>query len=195
MLLNYFDTQFLTDLHTIPFNRPNMVIQNHAEEWRIDTNTMYFGGHGWHNFENDIAGIRNNHGYFFISLFTIVFIDLTFFTYYRQQYPAFRGLNMYPKFGWTGFGVHYENPKFILLVPEDRGFFQSLNQEELIDEFLVLLLSKCNEFFVGHFPQINTRDFLRNTIEDRDFNNPEIDIDTFFSKVIGRIRHYVEYGN
>lgn len=194
MLKSYLDTQFLTDLRTIPYNRPNMVIQNHAEEWRIDTNTMYFGGHGWQNFENDIAGIRNNHSYFFISLFTIVFIDLTFFTYYRKQYPTFRGLTMYPKFGWTGFGVHYENPKFILLVPEARGFFQGLNQEDLIDEFLVLLVSKCNEFFVGHFPQINTRDFLRNTVEDRDFNNPETDKGSFFSKVIGRIRIYVESG-
>jgi hypothetical protein len=194
MIQNYLDTQFLIDLRTIPFNRPNMVIQSQAEEWRIDTNTIYFGGHRWHNFENDIAGIRNNHSFFFISLFTIVFIDLTFFTYYRQQYPTFRGLTMYPKFGWTGFGLHYENPKFILIVPEENGFFRGLNQDELIEDFLRNLVKKCDDFFINNFPEIHTRDFLRNTIEDRDFNNTEINVDTFFSKVIGRIRQYVESG-
>ncbi len=195
MLQNYLDTQFLTDLRTIPMQRPNVVIQNHPEDFRIDNHTVYFGGHGWRNFDNDIARIRNNHEYFFISLFTIVFIDLTFFTYYRQQYPLFRNFTMYPKFGWSGFGVHYENPKFILLVPEERGYFNNFNQDQLIDEFLNLLVKKCDDFFRHNFPEIQTMDFLRNTIEDRDFNNSESDRGTFFSKVIGRIKIYVESGS
>ena len=80
-LKEYLKKQFPSDLKSLNYSRPNSVIQSDPELFRIDNNTIYFGGMDWKNFKGDIKDIENeNLENFFLSLFTITVIDLTMFT-------------------------------------------------------------------------------------------------------------------
>jgi hypothetical protein len=66
------------------FQQPNSTILNNPDSFRIDNDTIYFGGENWRDINNDIRNIEEgNQDFFFLFLFMITVIDLTMFTYYR----------------------------------------------------------------------------------------------------------------
>jgi roadblock/LC7 domain-containing protein len=164
-LNNYATAHFLTDLNTLPKDRPNPSLLNDND--RADRNTYFFGGQEWSNCESNLSKIIPNHKkYFALCLFTMVCADQTMFTYYRGNYTNFRRLIVYPKFGWTGFGYHFEGPKYLLTVPVNFGVdFSEITNEEL-DEFIANQFSIAKSFMP---PGVSVNEFFTNMLNDVDF--------------------------
>lgn len=164
---NYLINKFPDDLGKLNFNRPNEVIIGNTELFRIDKNTIYFGGPEWKNIHRDLAPIaKEDLEYFLICLFTITVIDLTMFTYFRALYNIFRSKTMYPKFGWSGFGPHYENPKKLLLIPQNANFTNFDYISNHVEEYIDLFIEECDRFFREFIPEIQTNDFILRFLED-----------------------------
>ncbi len=152
------------------FKKPNSIILNHPEDFKIDRNTIFFGGRDWINFEEDIRRIPQHHiQHFILCLFTIVVIDQNMFTNFRNSYAIFRAKTNYPKFGWTGFGTHMEKPKKILSVAEKKGLLDKIWVQEHEQEYIKLFVKECQWFFSTILPEIRTLDFLDALVNDTDF--------------------------
>lgn len=187
----YLNNQFPTDLRTLQFTSPNQVIQENLELFQVDQQTIFFGGQDWSNFEQNIAQIeQDNLNWFFLCLFTITTIDVILFTHFQAYYPVFRGATRYPKFGWTGFGVHFENPKKLLTVPEAQGRLNRELIDQQLDEYLPLLVNRCDVFFAATPGAPTTLEFLTAILEDTDFVPTEEDQGTFYSALYNRIQAY-----
>ncbi len=187
----YLKIEFPKDLASIKFNRPNSVIHSNPESFKIDRNTIYFGGPDWINLDNDIVHIKNeHHQYFFLCLFTVVIIDLTMFTHFKEHYNSFRSKTMYPKFGWTGFGTHYENPKKLLNIPQQKGLIEESKIINNLDEYISLLRNECDFFFENHLSQIKTDDFLNALLSDKDFRVNESDKNSIFEIIYDTLHDY-----
>lgn len=185
---NYFKNQFPIDLKTIEFQHPNVTLLNNPNTFKIDNNTIYFGGINWKNFNNDIRHIeRNNYDFFFLSLFMISVFDLTMYTHFRTSYDTFRSLTYYPKFGWSGLGPHYENPKKILSIPENRGFLEKRNVVKFIDNYIDMFIDEFNSFFENKTPQITSTDFLTKLLNDSDFHITNSDEDSIFELIYNKL--------
>lgn len=183
----YLKNQFLLDLRKMDFQHPNSTILNNPESFRIDNNTIYFGGENWMNINNDIRNIeKSNQDLFFLSLFMITVIDLTMFTYYRTSYDTFRTLTMYPKFGWVGDGPHYETPKKLLSIPESRGLLNKMDVIKYADDFINLFIEECNKFF-NNVTEIKTQDFIRKIVNDEDFRLTISDQNTTFELIYNKL--------
>jgi hypothetical protein len=185
----YLKNQFLLDLRTMDFHQPNSTILNNPNSFRIDNNTIYFGGENWKNINNDIRNIEEkNQEFFFLSLFMITVIDLAMFTYHRTFYDTFRRLTIYPKFGWVGFGPHYETPKKLLNIPESRGLIEKKDVFKYIDVYIDLFFDECNTFFNNNIPEITTQDFIRNIVNDQDFRFAISDENTIFELIYNKLK-------
>lgn len=189
-LKTYLRNEFLRDLKKLEFQIPNSVILNNPELFRIDRNTIYFGGPEWRNITNDVQYIMNK-DYFFLCLFTITVIDLTMYTYYQEYYIDFRKLTMYPKFGWSGFGPHYENPKKLLLIPERKNFLDRDNVAQHIDDYVNLFWDECESFFSTKIPEISTHDFINKILNDEDFQINCKDSNSVFEMVYIKLREKI----
>jgi hypothetical protein len=190
----YLKDQFLLDLRTMDFQQPNSTILNNPTSFRIDNNTIYFGGENWRNINNDIRNIEEgNQEFFFLSLFMITVIDLTMFTYYKASYEKFRGLTRYPKFGWVGFGPHYETPKKLLNIPENRGLIEKKAVLKYIDVYIDLFFEECDAFFKNNTPEITTADFIRKIVNDGDFQIAFPDENTIFELIYNKLKRRVYF--
>ena len=171
------------------FQQPNSTILNNPTSFRIDNNTIYFGGENWRNINNDIRNIEDsNQEFFFLSLFMITVIDLTMFTYYEASYETFRGLTRYPKFGWVGFGPHYETPKKLINIPESRGLIEKKAVLKYIDVYIDLFFEECDAFFKINTPEITTADFIRKIVNDEDFQIAFSDENTIFELIYNKLK-------
>jgi hypothetical protein len=186
-LNQYLHNQFPADLTNLKFIKPNSVIQNNLDSFNIDQYTIYFGGADWENIELDIQTIDNEHfDHFFLCLFTITIIDLTIFTHFNDCYNVFRSYTRYPKFGWSGYGPHYENPKKLLDIPIKKGFLNidRINLEEYIDLFYdetsLLLKSKLH--------QVTPEKFFSALLSDKDFQIGENEENSLYSRIILALR-------
>jgi len=169
-LIRYYKEQFPNDLKKLKFERPNSTILSNPELFKIDNNTIYFGGSNWENIINDTKDIaKENLEYFCISLFTITVIDSGMFTNFNEYYDVFRKNTNYPKFGWIGFDPHYENPKKLLLIPEEKGLVDFSYLKDNIKEYFELLKLECDDFFTNYVENSNTTIFLNTIINDKDF--------------------------
>lgn len=185
MKLNkYFKEQFPIDLKKLKFERPNSTILSNPALFKIDNNTIYFGGPNWGNIINDTKDIaKENLEYFCISLFTITVIDLGMFTNINEYYDVFRKNTNYPKFGWIGFGPHYENPKKLLLIPEEKGLVDFSYLKDNFKEYFELLKLECDDFFTNHFENSNTTIFLNTIFNDKDFGVNKNEKNSIFSLI------------
>jgi hypothetical protein len=184
----YLHNKFPRDLSQLRFEKPNSVILAHTEDFRIDRNTVFFGGSDWRKFNRDINRIHpEDVPYFILCLFTIVIIDQNFFSNFQEHYPAFRKKTMYPKFGWSGFGTHMEKPKKLLSVPEQKGVLNREWMVQHVDEYVNLFIEECQRFFSAQLPEIQTQDFLDALVNDRDFVLKENDRGTVFEVVYGKL--------
>jgi hypothetical protein len=161
-LEHYYQTQFTQDLETLAYRHPNPVIMNNLPLFKIDAATKFFGGMEWENFDDDLASIANKEAFIY-CLFVITIIDLVMFTYFQHNYEHFRNGTQYPKFGWCGYGPHYENPKKMLLKSEENGIldvvsFQTTQKAYLI--FIGTLFSKTG---------VDAKEFIQAMLNDPDF--------------------------
>lgn len=168
----YFTNEFHKDLSTITFYSPNQAILKNPTAFHLDANTVFFGGKEWEKLEDDIAFInRENYQHFFLCLFITISIDLTMYTYYRSCYRVFRNRMCYPKFGWCGFGPHFENPCKLLDIPYQKGFIdpKAIDLEAAADLFIKITTRLLNDS--PDFPKVQS--FLTCMLSDKDFRPTE----------------------
>jgi hypothetical protein len=111
---------------------------------------------------------------------------LTIFSHYRNYYSIFRNKTRYPKFGWSGFGPHYENPKKLLDIPFQKGL---LKIEKIdLDEYIELFISETNSFFESNLNQIRTEDFFNSLLTDKDFQVSQDEISTITPLIINKLK-------
>ena len=124
--------------------------------------------------------------HFFLCLFTITIIDLTIFSHYRDHYSIFRNKTRYPKFGWSGFGPHYENPKKLLDIPFQKGLLR-IDKIDM-DEYVQLFISETNFFLESNLNQIKTVDFFNSLLTDKDFQVSENENSTLTPLIINKLK-------
>lgn len=191
-LKDYFRKQFPDDLKGLEFSEPNSVLQSNHELFQIDNNTVYFGGSDWRNIKKDIANVdSNNLEYFFLCLFTITVIDLTMYTYYKDKYDNFRNRTLYPKFGWSGYGPHFENPKKILHVPFLKNIVNYSSSSKHIDEYIDLFIEECDSFFLNYVPDITNKEFMYRLLNDKDFQLKNEDKNTIFENIYLHLKNKI----
>jgi len=169
-LTHYMENEFSSDLKKLTFTKPNSVIQKDPSVFKVDSKTTFFGGHAWKNVKEDLKNIdperREN---FLLCLFTTTLIDLAAFMYYPVEYPVFREKTVFPKFGWVGFGPHFEEPQKLLQVPEQEGLVNFDETRKNIDVFIEFFVKSCKELFVDSHKSINTHTFISKIMTDKDF--------------------------
>lgn len=168
MTLNkYAKQQFLHDLNTLKSERPNSTILE--VDARADSETRFFGGKEWEHYNLNISNIDiPNRKYFCLCLFAMVSADQNMFANHNEHYHNFRKMFIYPKFGWAGFGMHFEKPSFLLSVPSQAGVdFSEINTEEL-NEFVVDQFKQAKSFLPK---SLSVWDFFKDMINDVDFKS------------------------
>jgi hypothetical protein len=165
-LLDYSNKQFKFDISKLFLEKPNIIELTH--DIRLDNKTVFFGGQNWFNYKIDTEHInKENLKYFCICLFTMVCADETMYTYHNQYYNHFRKKFNYPKFGWTGYGSHFEKPFHLLNTPILNGVnFNKITNEE-IEEFVNNQISITTKELPS---EINVKTFYTNMLRDFDFN-------------------------
>ena len=183
-LIEYRNQQFNADLNSMNFIIPNEVILNNPSDFDLDQNTVFFGKQDWENLNIDIEHIEEeNYKYFFLCLFTITIIDMTMFKYFNENYVAFREQTNYPKFGWCGFGPHYENPRKILDLPSENSYL-NLNVTD-IDEYYSFFVLELENSLYNH--GIESIDFIDKLLSDNDIVINDIDGNTISGILITSI--------
>ena len=183
-LVEYRNQQFNADLNGMNFIIPNEVILSNPSDFNLDEYTVFFGKQDWENLNIDIDHIEEeNYKYFFLCLFTITIIDLTVFKYFNEQYNAFREITKYPKFGWCGFGPHYENPRKILDLPAEEGY---LNIDVInLDEYYNFFELELENSVYHH--GIEPIDFINRLLLDNDIVIHDMDANTISGILINYI--------
>ncbi len=169
-LQEYLEKTFWDELHLLPVRSPNRLIKENSSSFKIDANTVYFGGRNWEHFDSDLARMNAQHRIQFIMcLFTMVSLDLTTFAYFNSNYESFRSKYPLPKFGWSGFGPHYEEPWKLLECPEAANVLSIRDAEKLrFNQFFYsTVLSVCESTQIAVSPGL----FLKRMTEGRDFQS------------------------
>ena len=194
-LETYFNTEFSSDVKKLRFQKPNNVILSNPACFGVDEQTVFFGEKDWKYIEHDLSSISpGKKEYFVICLFTIVLIDLTMFTYFKDQYSVYRKKTNYPKFGWTGFGPHFENPKTIILLPEQLNMVDFLFLKNNVIGYCKWFSAKCEELFGKSDLSINTLDFIQRTIDDEDFKPTIYDKESVFGLIYTEFKVLIIFG-
>jgi hypothetical protein len=188
-LVEYRNQQFNVDLNSMHFIIPNEVILDNPLDFNLDEYTVFFGKQDWENLDRDIEQVEEeNYKYFFLCLFTITIIDLTVFKYFNTQYIAFRENTKYPKFGWCGFGPHYENPRKILDLPAENGY---LNLDVInLDEYYRFFELELENSVQNH--GIEPIEFINRLLTDNDIVINDMDGNTISGILINYISNNVQ---
>lgn len=127
---DYFYNTFANQLRLLAFCRPSQIVRERIMQ---DESVVFFGGPDWESVSDDVFRIpEGDRPFFILSLFMVVLTDQCLYTYQRNSYQVWRQKTNFPKFGWTGYGPHNENPLKILWAPERE-------HAVIIDEILNLI--------------------------------------------------------
>ncbi|OGV68000.1 MAG: hypothetical protein A2283_10695 [Lentisphaerae bacterium RIFOXYA12_FULL_48_11] len=108
MIKDYFYGQFPEHLQQLEYQRPNDVVR---ENIMRDSTVVFFGGRDWENVRADLQRIPDiDRPLFILCLLMVVLTDQCLYSYFHDHYSNWRSKTSYPKFGWSGFGPHNENP-------------------------------------------------------------------------------------
>jgi hypothetical protein len=163
------------------------LILSSAALFGIDTHTVFFGGRGWSNCQGDLRG-KEWREYFVLCLFGVVVNDLNMHAHFRPEYSSFRARTMYPKFGWTGFGVHWENPRVLLTVPVEKGLIDMATAAAEVPGYVEYWYASAETFLHEHTPQIPAESFFRKMTEDKWFQVQPADAGSLFGAVLQELR-------
>ena len=108
----------------------------------------------WHRFPN------SGNPAFHLSLFMVIISDQCLFRYFRDSYPVWRKHTNYPKFGWSGFGPHNENPFKILWVPEREAMVNNAQVIAMIPDFVRFWIDESKSFFHQNLPDIDVTGYF-----------------------------------
>jgi len=157
----YFYKRFPADLARIEKKRPNTALEASMEP------AVFFGGPNWENVRRDLAKIsKGNREKCVLSLFMVTITEQVIYTYHRASYPAWRSRTGFPKFGWSGYGFHHEDPFILLQRPVDEGVVTAEQLCALMPEFTRFYLQATRDYLKRHLPQIKMGRFLRGLMQD-----------------------------
>ena len=169
----YFYQEFPEHLKLIGFKRPNQTVLDVEQ----DISLIFFGGKDWENVSADLSCIpKNKRPQFILSLVMIALTDQCLFTYFSESYPKWRKQTGFPKFGWSGFGPHNENPLKLLWAPERE---KEVDSVELIDEipgFVIFFMESVETFFSQNLSDVQYTEFFDAIINDSSFEFSEGEI-------------------
>jgi len=130
---------------------------------------MFFGGQDWEQCKADLNNIpEEDRAAFILCLFIVVITDQNIYAHFRDKYGNWRAKTQFPKFGWSGFGPHNENPLKILVVPVKKEFVKLAAVETHLPEAMELFVGEVERFVMGQI-QIPTADFFTRMCGDRAF--------------------------
>jgi hypothetical protein len=166
----YYQKQFLTEIKTLSFEKPSNVIVETPESFRVDSSTVFFGGKEWENCAHDLKFSRNK-SYFSLCLFGMVCNDLNMHSNFKDQYPKFRSLTQYPKFGWTGYGCHFESPHWLLSKPLELGLVSY--EGSTLADFVSFWKNDASVFFTQSMAEIDFDLYFDKLVNDQVFEKTE----------------------
>jgi hypothetical protein len=142
---DYFYQRFPSQLARLEFRRPSEIVREHMMR---DHAVVFFGGPDWENARSDLASVpEEDRSRFILCLFMVVVTDQVLYTYFSDIYDTWRKLTNFPKFGWSGFGPHNENPFKLLWAPERDDIININNIFDLVPEFVRFWVDETASFF------------------------------------------------
>ena len=155
---DYFYNTFPSRLRLLEFRRPNQIVREHIMR---DDSVVFFGGRDWESVSDDLSQIsEEDRPYFILSLFMVVLTDQCLYTYQPNSYRVWRQKTNFPKFGWSGFGPHNENPLKILWAPEREHAVIINDVLNLIPHFVTFMLEETRNFFSRNLPEVDPLDYF-----------------------------------
>ncbi len=122
---------------------------------------LFFGGRHWKHVFGDLAKVpRQDFPHFILSLFMIVLTDQCLYTYQRDMYKLWREKTNYPKFGWSGFGPHNENPFMLLWIPEKEKIIDPDYLNKFMAEFVKFMVNETICFLKENLPTLEPNQFF-----------------------------------
>jgi hypothetical protein len=169
-LAHYFYEQFREHLTRIEHKQPNPQVR----EIMGDPNALFIGGMDWRNVVADLGKVpAASRAYFVLSLFMTTLTDQVIYTYFRAQYPDWRLGTHFPKFGWSGYGPHNENPFILLWAPEREGVLNPNEVLPILPEFARFYFTATAEYLRKHLPAVAIPDFFWHLTADPEYSFSE----------------------
>jgi hypothetical protein len=139
-----------------------------------DESAVFFGGRDWGSVADDLSRIPlDDRPMFVFSLFMITLADQCVFTYNQDAYAAWRSQTRYPKFGWSGFGPHHQNPLKVLWAPERERLIDCDKVVELMPGFTRFFLAEARGYFSRHEDTVDPETFFQAVKRDEAFSFDE----------------------
>ncbi len=155
---DYFYEKFPSQFSSIATQRPNGTVRGHI---LADPSVIFFGGADWKNVAKDLNAIpMSDRSRFVFALFMVVLTDQALYAHFRDSYDAWRRRTNFPKFGWSGFGPHNENPFKILWAPEREGLIDSKEFLGAIPEFVRFFMDETTSCFRQYLPEVDLLAFF-----------------------------------
>lgn len=162
----YFYQRFPRQFAKLGFTRPNEISLEHCHA--DDPGIVFFGGSEWGRVARDIATVpAEDRPYFVLCVFMAVVTDQCLHSYFPESYLAWRKHTNFPKFGWTGFGSHHENPFKLLWAPEREKCVNVDAVLDLMSEFAAFFSDATNRFFSANIPDVDPKAFFESIMQDR----------------------------
>ena len=95
--------------------------------------------------------------------------DQAVYTHFPAAYPAWQRMTRFPKFGWTGFGPHHQDPFEILAVPERAGLVDVAEAVALAPAFAELWVGEVTAWFPRHLPEVGVGGLFASILQDPDY--------------------------
>jgi hypothetical protein len=98
-----------------------------------------------------------------------VLTDQLLYTYFQDSYDSWRTRTNFPKFGWSGFGPHNENPFKILWAPERERVINDDEVLALVPEFVRFLVDETKSYFRDYLPAMDVQAYFDAVKQDRGY--------------------------
>ena len=160
MIKDYFYGQFQDHLKLLHYQRMNVSAM------------VFFGGRDGKDLGIDIQRVpEKDRPHFILCLLMVVLTDQCLHQYFKSDYKTWRKITNYPKFGWSGFGAHNENPLKILLAAEGSRSVNIHDVLVLMPEFVRFLVEETCDFFKQKLPDVVARKYFDLMLHDKDFGD------------------------
>ena len=179
----YFHNKFPSQLALLSFTRPSQIVREYIMK---DDAVMFFGGKDWESAKTDLSRIPiDDRPKFVLALFMAVITDQCLYTHFNQTYQAWRAQTHFPKFGWSGFGAHNENPLKILWAPERDEVVSTADVTLIMPEFVSFMKSEVDSYFLNNLQGISSDAFFNAIRTDPAYSYSKGTVIPQFKRLIG----------
>jgi hypothetical protein len=174
---SYFHGPFKHDLTLLHTRKPNSIVVEHM--LHSDPSAVFFGGGEWKQCSEDLAGISPaTRPHFILSLFMVIITEQCLHAYFPAAQRAWRARTGFPLFGWSGFGIHNENPYHILRKPVAAGLVDEAAAVALAPAFAAFFQAEVASYFSASGLSVSAAEFFASLRAD----------DTYAPATTGRVR-------